>query len=161
MRGPVSGVPPLLQPVAHALLQTQEEVQRYTAGFPDRLLWEQPAGVASVGFHLQHITGVIDRLFTYARGQSLSEAQFDYLHREGQPSPDLTVAELVAALERRVTEAVAALRRVDERRLTDVRYLGRKRIPTTLAGLLFHAAEHAQRHVGQLLVTIRFLQHGV
>ena len=42
-----------------------------SAIFPPSLLWTRPAGLASVGFHLQHIAGVIDRLFTYARGEAL------------------------------------------------------------------------------------------
>ena len=67
LRGPVPGIPALLQPVAHALLQAREEVNALMLGFPADLLWEQPAGLASAGFHLQHLAGVLDRLFTYAQ----------------------------------------------------------------------------------------------
>lgn len=70
-------MPPLLQPVAHALLQAREEVEALMLDFPEALLWERPAGVASVGFHLQHLTGVLDRLLTYARGEALSQGQLD------------------------------------------------------------------------------------
>jgi hypothetical protein len=69
LRGPVENIPSLLQPVAHALLQAREEVSELLENFPNELLWEKPAGVASTGFHLQHLSGVLDRLFTYARGQ--------------------------------------------------------------------------------------------
>lgn len=155
MRGPISGVPPLLQPVAHALLQAKEEVQRYMEGFDDRYLWIKPAGMAAVGFHLQHIVGVIDRLFTYAWDKPLSAKQFEYLRTEGQAALAKTGAGLVIALEERVNAAVEQLKEIDETELTNARFLGRKRIPTTLIGLLFHAAEHTQRHVGQLLVTVR------
>ena len=84
LRGPVEGVPDLLQPVAHALLQAKGEARTLLENFPAELLWNRPAGLASVGFHLQHVTGVVDRLFTYARGESLSREQQETLAREGQ-----------------------------------------------------------------------------
>src|ERR1044071_1914272 len=85
LRGPVDGITPLLQPVAHALLQAREEVNEVMIGFSEVLLWVKPMGMASVGFHLQHLTGVIGRLFTYARGEALSQLQMDYLKAEGKP----------------------------------------------------------------------------
>ncbi|WP_353183640.1 DinB family protein [Parapedobacter lycopersici] len=157
MRGSIAGVPPLLQPVAHALLQVKEEVNRYLLGFDDRLLWEKPGGMASVGFHLQHMAGVTERLFTYAADKALSVEQLNGLRTEGAPDPLLSSAVLVTALGSRVDTAIQQLRQTDEATLTDIRYLGRKRIPTTQLGLLFHAAEHTQRHLGQLLVTVRLL----
>lgn len=157
MRGPIAGVPPLLQPVAHALLQAVEEVTRYMEDFNNRYLWEKPHGMASVGFHLQHIAGVVDRLFSYALNRPLSAQQMEYLRAEGKDNPELSSVELLEALVKQIDAAIDLLRAMDEGELTDVRYLGRKRIPTTLMGLLFHAAEHTQRHVGQLLVTVRIL----
>jgi hypothetical protein len=68
LRGPLNGIPALLQPVAHALLQAREEVNEMMDGFPENMLWQKVAGMASPGFHLQHLTGVLDRLFTYASG---------------------------------------------------------------------------------------------
>ena len=35
--------------------------------------------------------------------------------------------------------------------------IGRKGLPTTLAGLLIHAAEHTQRHVGQAITTAKVI----
>ncbi len=158
LRGPVPGVPPLLQPVAHALLQALEEVERITAGFPEELLWSRPAELAPVGFHLRHLTGVIDRLFTYARGESLTTDQLTTLRREGEPgSPAASLMDLVAAFEERVRGAIAEMRQMDERTLTEARSVGRAQLPSTVLGLLFHAAEHTHRHVGQLLVTARIL----
>lgn len=157
-RGPISGVPALLQPVAHALLQAAEDAAKFTAHFPADRLWERPAGLASPGFHLLHIRGVIDRLFTYARGESLSEAQRVDLVAETQtPVGEVSVGELVSAVESQVARALDQLRRTPEAGLAEPRELGRKKIPTTVIGLLFHAAEHAQRHIGQLLVTTRIL----
>ena len=75
-RGPVDGVPAVLQPVAHILLQVRESVAELVEGLSEAEFNARPAGVASVAFHVRHITGVIDRLFTYARGDALNDAQF-------------------------------------------------------------------------------------
>lgn len=158
-RGPVDSVPPLLQPVAHALLQSAEDVQGYTADLSPELLWERPAGVASPGFHLLHIRGVIDRLFTYARGESLSAEQLKALGQEKE-SQNTPVAVLVESIRNQVNAAIIQLRNTHASELTEPRELGRKKIPTTVLGLLFHAAEHSQRHVGQLLVTVSVLKGG-
>src|SRR4051794_921014 len=85
LRGPVTGIPALLQPVAHALLEAREEVNEILLDFPENYLWAEPAGVASVGFHLQHLKGVLERLFTYAVGHSLTEEQLMALSSEGKP----------------------------------------------------------------------------
>jgi uncharacterized damage-inducible protein DinB len=155
MRGPVNGIPALLQPVAHTLLQAQEELHALLKDFPEALLWQQPMGVASVGFHLQHITGVLDRLFTYAAGQSLSAIQMDYLASEGKEMQGVTASSLLTALDAQLAAAIATLKVTDESSLTDFRGVGRKQLPSTVLGLLFHAAEHTMRHTGQLLVTVK------
>ena len=148
-------IPALLQPVAHALLQAREEVAEVMQGFPETHLWERPGGVASAGFHLQHLAGVLDRLFTYARGESLNEDQARALAAEGKPGASLGSKELIAAFHRQVDCALEQLRATDESTLTEYRSVGRAQLPSTVLGLLVHAAEHTQRHVGQLLVTVR------
>ena len=156
LRGPVEGVPDVLQPVAHALVQAREEARVLLRDFPVDRLWTRPAGLASVGFHLQHIAGVIDRLFTYARGESLNEVQRRALAKEGsQTEPSGDVNDLLNALDAQVDRALAQLRATEPNALTEVRRVGRKQLPSTMLGLLFHAAEHSQRHVGQMLVTAR------
>jgi uncharacterized damage-inducible protein DinB len=158
LRGPLAEVPALLQPVAHALLQAQEELNEYLNDFPDYLLWQRPAGVASVAFHLQHLTGVLDRIFTYARGESLTEKQMQSLQTEGIENPKITVQQLVEAFNQQVEEAIVQLKNTDESILTEVRGVGRAKIPSTVIGLLFHAAEHTTRHLGQLLVTSKVVK---
>ena len=157
LRGKVEGVPSLLQPAAHALLQSGEEVEKYMQDFPEELLWEKPAGRASVGFHLQHLTGVMDRMLTYAKAEKLSENQFQYLKKEGKPDHETSGAFLVKNFQEKVNEAIDFLKKTPENILTEYRPVGRKELPSTVIGLLFHAAEHSQRHVGQLLVTVSFL----
>jgi len=155
LRGPLPDMPPLLQPVAHALLQAREEVEEIMRDLPEQHLWDRPCGVASVGFHLQHLAGVVDRLFTYARGQSLSEDQVRALAAEGDPDSGLRTEDMVAAFRRQVDRALEQLRATGEHTLTEYRAVGRAQLPSTVLGLLVHAAEHTQRHVGQLLVTVR------
>ncbi|MBC6612702.1 DinB family protein [Hymenobacter sp. BT507] len=160
LRGPLSEVPPLLQPVAHALLQAREEIQEVLAGFPASLLWQRPAGVASVGFHLQHLTGVLDRIFTYARAEALTPVQLAALAAEGHDDTNapITPDALVAAFAQQVDSALAQLRATDETTLPEYRGVGRAGLPSTVVGLLTHAAEHTMRHVGQLSVTARVLR---
>ena len=155
LRGPLPDIPPLLQPVAHALLQAREEVVAQMASFPEEGLWERPGGVASVGFHLQHLSGVLDRLFTYARGKGLDKGQARKLAAEGTPESGAGLRELVTAFEMQVDLALEQLRNTNQRTLTEYRAVGRAQLPSTVLGLLVHAAEHTQRHVGQLLVTVR------
>lgn len=162
LRGPVAGITPVLQPVAHALLQAREEVEAMMANFPEDQLWSRPAGVASPGFHLQHLSGVLSRLFSYARGEALSPAQREALKLEDAASrPDVTAVSLVGAFRRQVDIAIDELRAANEHTLTAAREVGRGKLPSTVLGLIVHAAEHTQRHVGQLLVTVRFLRGGL
>jgi len=157
LRGPLADVPPLLQPVAHALLQAEEEVVELMTDFSNENLWKRPADVASVGFHLQHLTGVLDRLFTYAGGESLSATQFEALAAEGKENPEISVKNLVEAFSNQVIVAIEQLKKTDSETLTEVREVGRGKIPSTVIGLLFHAAEHTTRHLGQLLVTVKMV----
>lgn len=160
LRGPLLGVPPLLQPVAHTLLQAREEVNRYMADFPEIFLWVKPNNMASPGFHLQHIAGILDRLFTYARGESLTEQQFTYLTMEGkEPEKECSVKSLLELVNRQVDKSIQQLSTTDESTLTETRGVGRAQIPSTVIGLFVHAAEHTMRHTGQLLVTARLLKN--
>ena len=154
LRGPVEGIPALLQPAAHALLQTRLEARTYTKNFDQNLLWEKPHGRASVGFHLQHIAGVIDRMLTYAKQKALSKEQLDYLHQEGKPNQSIGLENLLLHLETKIDEALLYFKKLEGEDLTSFRSVGRKKLPSTLLGILFHAAEHSQRHIGQLLVTV-------
>ncbi len=156
LRGPLPDVPDLLQPVAHALLQAREELQELMHDFPSVRLWERPSEVASPGFHLQHLTGVLDRLCTYARGESLTETQLDSLKAEGLAT-DVSTQELVQHFSQQVEKALHQLRHTNPGQLSEIRGVGRARIPSTMFGLYVHAAEHTMRHLGQLLVTVRVL----
>ena len=159
LRGPIAGVPPLLQPVAHSLMQCREELERLLAGMPAARIWRSERA-ASIGFHVLHATGSLDRLFTYARGALLSDAQRQILLQEAQPDPDLAADDLLAGFEAAVTRAIDQLRETDPAALTSERQVGRARLPSTVLGLLFHAAEHTQRHIGQAVTTDKLLSPG-
>jgi uncharacterized damage-inducible protein DinB len=157
LSGPVPGIPSLLQPIAHALLQARREVKEALTDFPAASLWEQPKGIASVGFHLRHLPGVLDRLFTYARGEELNAEQLEYLKQEGKKDDNILTADLLIKFNEQVEKALKQLQETDPETLTQARGVGRKQIPSTVMGLLFHAAEHTMRHTGQLLVTVKML----
>lgn len=158
-RGPVENIPGLLQPVAHALLQAREEVNEIMGEFPEKLLWQRPGGVASPAFHLQHLTGVLNRLFTYAKQAPLTEEQLHALSIEGKESDTTsTMAQLIDNFDKEVDRALEELSKVNQETLLEARGVGRKQIPTTLIGLYVHAAEHTMRHIGQLLVTARIIK---
>ncbi len=154
-RGPVAGVPSVLQPVAHILLQVRESVLEMVNGLSDAEWNARPAGVASAAFHVRHITGVIDRLFTYADGRTLTDAQFAALRVERDPVAMADVPDVLQALSERVDAAVDELRTIDPEVLGEWRGVGRAQLPSTVIGCLVHGAEHAMRHVGQLSVTVR------
>lgn len=160
-RGPVEGVPPVLQPVAHILLQIGESVDDLVANLTEPQWNARPAGVASAAFHVRHITGVIDRLFTYARGESLNEHQFVSLREEGDPLAASDVTRVLSALHGRIDAAVGELRTIDQTTLGQWRGVGRANLPSTVIGCLVHGAEHGMRHVGQLSVTVRIVRAGL
>jgi uncharacterized damage-inducible protein DinB len=146
-----------LQPVAHALLHAVEDVRRVVTPLSDDVLWARPAGAASVGFHARHAAGALDRLFTYARGETLSAGQRATLAAETAPDEQGKgrAPDIVATFEAQVERALAQLRSTPVDRLTEPRQVGRARLPSTVLGLLFHAAEHTQRHVGQIITTAK------
>ncbi|MFD2287405.1 DUF664 domain-containing protein [Pedobacter petrophilus] len=159
-RGALPEIPPLLQPVAHALLQAREELNEYLYEFPEELLWVRPAGMASTGFHLQHLSGVLDRVFTYARAEGLSEFQFSQLYEEGKDTAgQLSVAGLLNRFNIQVDHAIEQIKLTEASTLTEYRGIGRAGLPSTVIGLLFHAAEHTMRHLGQLMVTVAVVKN--
>jgi hypothetical protein len=159
LRGPVPGIPSLLQPVAHAFGMVLEDSEAAVAGLREEQLWLTPGGAASPGFHLIHLAGSTDRLLTYARGEGLSEPQRTALAAEGRvPEPRPTRARLRAALHAAVANALRQLAVTPEARLLEPRPVGRAQLPSTVFGLLFHAAEHAQRHTGQLVTTAKIIR---
>lgn len=160
LKGPVAGVPAALQPVAHAFENLRIEVEGVLAGASDDAVWARPGNVAPVGFHIRHLCGSVDRLLTYARGEALSEPQLAVLADEKSIDSRPRVAELRALLDATLARALTQLRSTDESTLDEPRMVGRKRLPSTVRGLLFHAAEHGARHAGQVVTTMKLVGAG-
>jgi uncharacterized damage-inducible protein DinB len=157
LRGPLEGVDPYLMPAAHALVQSREDLAQAVAGLGVDALQKRPGGAASLSFHLRHVAGAIDRLLTYARGQALSEAQRAAAAAEARES-DADGATLVAQAQAAIDEALAQLRSTPRESLLDARPVGRAALPSTVLGLLFHVAEHTQRHTGQVIATAKVVR---
>ena len=156
LRGPLPEYAPVLMPIAHALLQAREDVQLVAAEATREELWQRPGGAASAGYHLQHLAGSLDRLFTYARGEPLNEAQRAALLQEG--SAGAPGSEMVPVVLSQIDRALEQLRHTAVESLSDKREVGRARLPSTVLGLLFHAAEHTARHAGQLITTLKVVR---
>lgn len=162
-RGPIAGFAAELQPVVHALMQVSEEIEREAGGLTHEQLWARPHGVASVGFHLVHVAGATDRLLTYARDERLSPEQKEALELEQQlqsisPIMDASAPELVERIQTELQRLIDSLRIFPLNTLQEPRFIGRARLETTAWGLIFHAAEHASRHAGQLTTTSRIVR---
>jgi uncharacterized damage-inducible protein DinB len=159
LRGPIPGIPPLLQPAAHAFVMSREDVAIALADITAEQLWVEPGGAASLGFHVAHLAGSTDRLLTYARGEALSSAQRDTLARErtlSETRPRLK--ELLEAWHDTVRVAIRQLSSTPDEALLQPRLVGRAQLPSTVLGLLFHAAEHASRHTGQIVTTAKVIR---
>jgi uncharacterized damage-inducible protein DinB len=157
LRGPVADVPATLQPVAHALQQALEEVESAIGELTPEELWSRPGGVASIGFHVRHMAGSLDRLFTYARGESLSDAQREALRAEEAAAPD-RAGTLLAHLREGVERALSQLKAMPPDRLDEPRGVGRAQLPSTVRGLLHHGGDHTMRHAGQVVTTARIVR---
>ena len=141
LRGPIPGVDPLVAPVLYAFTQAREDLARFTEGLTTEQLWESP-----VGFHIRHISRSTERLMGYLQRVPVAL---------GDGEPGASREELLAELDLVFTGAEAVVRGIDPASLRDLREVGRKRLPTTVIGLLTHIAEHTQRHVGQAIMAAK------
>ena len=155
LRGPVDGFDPSVMPAVHALLQVREDLHRLVVAVPAAHVWERPGGAASIGFHLRHTGGALDRLLTYARGEALSAEQLQQLRAEEEPGESLEA--IGRAVDRMIDSACDQLRVTTPEMLLQPRAVGRAGLPATVGGLIFHAAEHSTRHLGQAITTARIL----
>jgi uncharacterized damage-inducible protein DinB len=160
LRGALPGIPSLLQPAAHAFVMAREDVTAALEGLADDQLWRTPGGITPLGFHIAHLAGSTDRLLTYARNEPLSDAQKEALALERKIAdvrPPLD--RMLAAWQATVDAALRQLGSTSEENLLEPRFVGRARLPSTVLGLLFHAAEHASRHTGQVVTTARLIRN--
>ena len=158
LRGAVPDIQPMLQPVAHSLMQSLEEVSAGLESADAQLLWRRPGRAASAGYHVLHAMGSLDRLFTYARGAQLDDTQRQALEREKDGSFRMEAAALRESFSEAVARALEQLRKTGASDLLVGRRVGRAGLPSTVLGLLFHGAEHTLRHTGQFVTTLKIVE---
>jgi hypothetical protein len=159
LRGPLPRIPAPLQPAAHALVMALEDVEAAVDGLAHDQIWTRPGDIAPVGFHIAHLSGSTDRLLTYARGLGLDDRQRAALQRERTIADERpAIGPLLAAWRDTVERALDQLAQTPEATLTEPRAVGRAQLPSTVLGLLFHAAEHASRHTGQVVTTAKLVR---
>jgi uncharacterized damage-inducible protein DinB len=159
LRGTLTDVPAVQRAVLHALELAREDLTRWCGTLTDEQLNARPAGLPPVAFHLRHIARSLDRLLTYAEGRALSNEQLAAMKAE---MPGATRNEMFPELNQAFDESARRVRAFDVGALEQARNVGKKRLPTTVAGLLVHVADHTQRHVGQAVTTAKIVlaQHG-
>jgi uncharacterized damage-inducible protein DinB len=156
LRGTLTEIPPVQRAVLHALELAQEDLERWCGSLTDEEVNARPGSVAPVAFHIRHIARSLDRLLTYAEGKSVTPEQLESAGSELEPraSREALFRELHEAL----YSAAARLTRFSERDFSQPRSVGRRRLSTTLGGLLVHIADHTQRHAGQAITTARIVR---
>jgi len=155
LRGTEIDIPGVSRAVLHALQLAEEDLHKWCGNLSDSKLNARPGGAPPVVFHIRHISRSLDRLLTYAEGRSLDAEQIARLETEldGGATRDELFSELSAAL----ADASLRVRALAGENLEEARFVGKKRLPTTLAGLLVHVADNTQRHVGQAITTARLV----
>jgi uncharacterized damage-inducible protein DinB len=155
LRGTLRDVPAVPRAVLHALELAKEDLLHWCFPLTDAELNARPAGIAPAAFHIRHIARSLDRLLTYAVGNQLSAAQIAQMKAELDTPKNRE--ELFAELDAALRKSAERIRAFDVTRLNEAREVGKKKLPTTLGGLLVHVADHTQRHVGQAITTSKIV----
>ena len=155
LRGTLQDFPAVQRAVLQALELAEEDLKRWCGSLSDGQINERPSRLPPVAFHVRHIARSLDRLLTYAEGRPLTSEQLAELKAES--TPDAIRNDLFSELERAISRSAARIRAFDVTALEQVRNVGRRRLPTTVAGLLVHVADHTQRHVGQAITTAKII----
>jgi uncharacterized damage-inducible protein DinB len=164
LRGTHDDVPAAGRAVLRALDLALDDLTKWTAGLTDAEMHAQPLGLTPIAFHLRHIARSTDRILTYAEGEQLSPEQLALLKSEQagaeqESRGDLEpLAELLSEVEVAFTDAAERIRVLATANLDTPRFVGRKQLPTSIGGAMIHVADHAQRHVGQVVTTAKVLK---
>jgi hypothetical protein len=161
LRGPVPGIIAGLQPFAHEMMFAREELDRIFATLDDDVVWQTPAEIASIGYHIRHCSGSTMRMLTYMRGKSLSDEQWQELKAEQVPDPEMSASRLLQVANDAIDAALLVARETSDQDLDLPRQVGRKQLPSTVRGLFYEIAIHTSRHVGQIATTAKILRRNV
>ena len=113
---------------------------------------------ASKGFRV--LSGEGGRPFGLERYVKALYVAWHYKHRVALRDPGATLVELLNAVNDSLKHAEARLSTIDPSQMYAPRTIGRKKLPTTVLGLLVHIAEHTQRHLGQAITTAKLVSGG-
>jgi hypothetical protein len=155
LRGALPGIHPLVMPVFFTFIQVREELAVHTQGLTQEQIDRRVAG-SSLGFHLRHIAGSVDRLTTYLSERALNEEQLNFLRTES--AGGLALTDLLALVEQSLMRCQHSLLALDPATLFAPRTVGRRALPTSVIGLIVHIAEHTQRHLGQAVTLSKILR---
>jgi len=155
IRGMLRDVEPVRRAVLHALELAEEDVAWWCDGLSEAEMFARPFELPHVAFQLRHIVRSLDRLLTYAKGRALTEEQLAALKTEMDVG---TVAEVMGEFRTGLELARGRVLAVNPQAFGEARGVGRKMLPTTVVGLLIHCAEHTQRHVGQMVTTVKVVK---
>jgi hypothetical protein len=153
LRGGIADLDPVRAALLYSFQHAREDIQAWTSRMPEEDLCMGFGNVASVGFHVRHIAGSVDRLMTYAQGNQLTDEQLNSMRKENDGIASR--AELLETIETSFNNAEAILRSIDPSQYNDIREIGRRRVPVPLGVLLVHIAEHTQRHIGEMIMTVK------
>ncbi|MGP8253212.1 MAG: DinB family protein [Terracidiphilus sp.] len=156
LRGTYADVPAAGRAVLHALDLALDDLTKWSASLTDAEIQSQPLGLTPISYHLRHIARSTDRILTYAEGNQLTAEQLAALKAESAGEESL--AELLAEVEICFSNSAERIRVLATADLNVPRFVGRKQLPTSIGGALIHVADHAQRHVGQVVTTAKVLE---
>lgn len=155
LRGTLTAAPAEQRAVLHALQLAREDVDLWCSSLREEELTARPHSLPSVAFQLRHIVGSLDRLLTYAERKPLTDEQLRGMAAERNAPAN--GAELFAEFESGLSAAERRIREIGIEQWPEARTVGRRELPTTVAGLLIHCADHTQRHVGQAVTTAKVI----
>jgi len=148
-------VEPVRRAVLHALELAQEDIEKWCGNLSETEMFAQPYSLPSVAFQLRHIARSLDRLLTYADGEQLNADQIAALKSEMEPG---SAADVMQEVREGLYLAIKRVCAFSPEQFAEPCGVGKKMLPTTVVGLLIHCADHTQRHIGQMVTTVKVLR---
>ena len=158
LRGTLSDIPPVPRALLHSLEMAEEDTAKWCRGLDDREMHARPFQLPSVAFQLRHIARSLDRFCCYAEGKPLTQEQLADL--AGEMNGTGTTESIFKELTESLANTRKRLEAIIQKPLDQPISIGRKALPTSIGGLLVHAAEHTQRHLGQAITTAKVIAAG-
>ena len=154
LRNTLTTLDPLRRAVLHALELSAEDATRWLDPLTDAQLLARPHNLPPIAFHLRHIARSLDRLLTYAEANPLTPTQLSALKTELEGN---TATEAREEFRAALLTSITRIHALTPDLYAEPRQVGRAQLPTTVASLLIHCADHTQRHTGQFITTAKVL----